>query len=274
MVTIAFRKGLVLTFGVINVIVSLDGMKEKETSLTSVCCGTTGPGGHPPTKVSQKMWCITCDGHVAYADLKKAQQVGDSFVVVDQQEVAVVRDSVLGATKKMLGLTVHPAAEVSEHTLQNDSVYLLSPEGAPQIGAYSLLLDTIARHEEYAFLTTWTPTSKASLFQLKVFNGGLVMQQLCWPEQVKSVPDLHVMEALPEHQQMLDQLLPTLSTPFEIENYANTYAKALADLVASKEAVAGITPETVKSIGTVKPMTGGVDLTAALQAMMGQAVGT
>lgn len=258
-----------LSFGILNVIVSADGMKDKESSLTSVCCGPNGGTEHAPTQIKQKLWCATCDAHVEYADIKKASMVGDQFVIVDQQEIATTRDKVLGATKKMLTLTVHPAQEVRESTLQGDNVYALTPEGAPQIGAYSLLLDAIERHgEDYAFLTTWTPTSKASLYQLKAFRGALVMQQLCWPEQVRAVADLNTIEATEEHRAMLDTLLTNVCQPFEVDQYADRYAAELASLLASKEAVGGVVLEKTKSDTKAPPSTGGVDLTAALSAML------
>lgn len=265
----AYRKGLVLTFGILNVIVSADGMKDKESSLVSVCCGPAN-GEHPPTKINQKLYCASCDDTVTYGDLKKASVVGDAFVVLEQQEVATVKDSALGATKKMLNVTLHPASEVASHTLQGDSVYVLTPEGSPQLGAYSLLLDTIARHEEIAFLTRWTPTSKVSPFQLKVFNGSLVMQQLCEPGNVRTAPVVDVIEALPEHQTMMDSLLPTLVTAFDPDAYNDQAGAALQALIASKEAVAGVTVEVPK--GTKAPVVAGsVDLTAALSAMLSAA---
>lgn len=266
----AYRKGLVLSFGILNVIVSADGMKDKESSLVSVCCGPDGGKEHAPTQIKQKLYCASCNDTVTYGDLKKAQVVGDQFVVVDQQELATTRDSVLGATKKMLTLTVHDAQEVAEHTLQGDSVYVLTPEGAPQIGAYSLLVDAIERHPEYAFLTTWTPTSKASLYQLKVFGGALVMSQVCWPEQVRSVPTIDTIEPSQDHQVMLDTLLTQVVQPFEPDQYADKYAAALAGLLAQKEAVAGVAAERSKSEAKAPASTGGVDLTQALAAMLGQ----
>lgn len=264
----AYRKDLVLAFQAINVIVSVTGMKDKDESLVSVCCGPL-TASHVPTKITQKLHCVTCNSAVEYSDLRKAQEVGGAFKVVDQQEVATARDIVLGATKKMLQVDVRDAAEVSASMLQGDSVYLVMPQGVSQIGAYSLLLDTITRHDELAFLTQWTPAFKCSPFQLKAFNGALVMQQLCAPEQVRAVPDLGVLEAAPAHQSMIDALLPTLVKPFVAAEYANNYAEALAALLATKQAVEGVTPSAQPAGPKAPTVSGGVDLTAALNAMLG-----
>lgn len=268
-----YRKGLLLSWGHINVVVSVDGLKDKPESLTTVCCGPVTE--HAPTQIATKNFCNTCVDPVtgdpgvivSYADLKKAKKVGEDFVVVDQQEVATVRDSVLGATKKMMGVTVHPSEEVVQHTLPDSQAYLLIPEGAAQIGAYSLLVDTIQRHPELAFCTTWSPTSKPNYYRLAVYHNALTLQQITSPSLVRAVADLGVIEALPEHQAKIDSFLGSMVEPFDLDAYGDRYSDALDALLASKEAVAGIALEKAK--GSVKaPSTpGGVDLMAALSAM-------
>ncbi len=273
----AFRKGLVLTFGMVNVIVSADSMKDKESSLVSVCCGITG-AEHDPTQVKQKLWCITCegtsatnDGTVAYADLKKAEVIGDSFKVIPKEAVSTAKDSVLGATKKMMSVIPHPADEVSVQMLQGDSVYLLTPEGAPQIGAYSLVLDAVERHPEVAFLVRWTPTSKVSTYQLQAFRGALVMRQLCEPEAVRAIAPIDTIEPSTDHQTMVDTLLTSMVQPFDADLYANKGAAALADVLATVQAVAGVTLDKEKAAPKLPSTGGGLDLTAALNAMLAQA---
>ena len=268
----AYRKGLVLTFGMVNVIVSADGLKESDKGLVSVCCGPLG-AEHDPTQIKQQLHCSTCDSVVAYSDLKKARIVGTDFEVADQQEVATAKDSVLGATKKMMVVTMHPAADVVTQVLPGDGGYLLSPEGNAQIGAYSLMLDTIERHPEIAFNVRWTPSSKVNDYRLVVFGGALTMQELCSPEKVKRIPDLGVLEALPEHQAMMDMLIPTMLAPYDPALYADQSAAALEALMASKQAVSGIVLEKNKTTA-VAPVAGGVDLTAALAAMSAAMLGT
>lgn len=263
----AYRKGLVLSFGLVNVIVSIDGAVAKDDSLATVCCGPAG-AEHVATQISQRRVCATC-GEVAYADLKKARKVGNDFQVIEQQEVASVRDAALGATKRMMTLTVHNAAEVDSSTLQGESVYYVSPDGAAQIGAYSLLLDAVSRHPEYAFLTQYTPTSRASMWQLKAFNGTLVISQRTWPENVKSAPDTHAVDPDPVLQGQLDQVIASMVKPFDVNDYRDTYREALAAAVAAKELVAGVSVERTKSDAPAAAPV--VDLSAALTQMLGNA---
>jgi non-homologous end joining protein Ku len=263
----AYRKGLVLSFGLVNVIVTLDGAVGKEESLTTVCCGPSG-AEHAPTQISQVRKCSTC-GEVSYGDLKKAEKVGADFRVVDQQEVAAVAEQALGATKKMLTLTVHDSAEVNTNTLQGESVYYVAPDGVAQVGAYSLLLDAVTRHPDKAFLTEYTPTSRASLWQLKAFQGSLVIEQRVWPEQVKAAPSTGAIEPDAGLQTQLDQVIGAMVKPFDPSAYRNDYAAALGQLLAGKEIVSGVTLERSKSEKTVAT-SGVVDLSATLAAMLGQ----
>lgn len=265
----AYRKGLVLSFGLVNVIVSIDGAVSREDSLTTVCCGPNGGTPHAPTQIRQERRCATC-GTVAYADLKKARLVGNDFQVIEQQEVATVRDAALGATKKMLTLTVHDATEVSSSTLQGESVYYVTPDGAPQIGAYSLLLDAVVRHPEYAFITQYTPTSRASMWQLRAFNGSLVIEQRVWPENVRTAPEVNAIEPDPTLRAQLDQVVASMVKPFDVTEYRDQYATALAAALAAKELEAGVTVEREKSSGAATP-TPVVDLSAALAQMLGSA---
>lgn len=263
----AYRKGLVLSLGMLNVIVSLDGAVGKEESLTTVC-----DQGHPPTPIQQQRYCKSCDNVVSYGDLKKAREVGTGqFQVVDQQEVATVKDQALGATKKMLQLTVHDATEVQAATLQGEGgVYYLEPEGPAQIGAYSLLLDALERHPDKAILTRWTPTSSVGTYQLKAFNGVLVLEKRCDPEQVKAAPSVSVIEPDAGLQAQMDMVLAAMEKPFDADAYRNEYAVQLEALLASKATVEGETVERTKSAGKTVATTGVVDLSATLAAMIGQ----
>lgn len=266
----AYRKGLVLSLGMLNVIVSLDGAVGKDDSLTTVCCG--GPTPHAPTPIRQERQCSHC-GTVSYADLKKAREIGSGqFQVVDQQEVATVKDQTLGATKKMLQLTVHPATEVQAATLQGEGgVYYLEPEGPAQIGAYSLLLDALQRHPEKAIVTRWTPTSSVGTYQLKAFNGVLVLEKRCDPEQVKAAPAVPVIEPDAGLQAQMDMVIEAMEKPFDAALYRNEYATALEALLASKDTVEGEHAERVKSDGKTVATAGVVDLSATLAAMLGGA---
>jgi DNA end-binding protein Ku len=274
----AYRKGLVLSFGLVNVIVSIDGAVGKEESLTSVCCGPTGGTQHAPTPISQVRTCKHCvtktnpAGIVEYADLKKAREVGSGqYQIADQQEVAATKDATLGATKKMLTLTVHDNTDVAANTLQGDGAYYISPEGPAQIGAYSLLLDAVKRNPDKAFLTQFTPTSSAGLWQLKAFGDVLVMEKRCWPEQVKAVPAVGAIEPDAGLQAQMDMVIESMAKSFDPADYRNTYAADLDALLTAKGTVEGEVAERKKSAEKSVATAGVVDLSSQLAAMLSAA---
>lgn len=264
----AYRKGLVLQFGLVTCIVQIDGATSKPDSLTSVCCGTPGATEHVPTPITQNVSCKTC-GLVSRSDLKKAREVGSGqYQVIDQQEVASVRDASMGATKKMMSLTIHDASEVDSRTVPGEQVYYVAPDGSAQVGAYSVLLDAVIRNPDKAFLTRYTPASSVSTFRLKAFNGQLVLEKAVDPENVKPATFTDAIEPDAGIQSQMDMVIAQMTTAFDPSAYGNTYAKALDALLSSKEAVEGEVIE--KSSRTEKTVatTGVVDLSAQLAAML------
>lgn len=270
----AFRKdiNITLTHGLINIsaTVSINGATEAEQSLTSVCVGTPlGVPDHAPTPLKQHMNCKHC-GPISYADIKKAKVSGDQYTVVDKEEVAAAHEQVVGTSKKLLGLTVHDAEEVFMATLPGKSLYYVEPQGAGQLAGYGLLYDVVSRHPERAFLTEFTPTSRAGLYQLRAFNGALVLQSLYWPEDVKAAPVTQAIVPDTGLQGQLDGLLEVMAQPFAPEHYRNDYASALTALLASKEAVIGeVTESSGPRTKTAATTVGAVDLSAQLAALLG-----
>lgn len=265
----AYRKGVVLTFGMISTICNVESAIEKEASLTTVCCGPEG-SPHAPTQIKQAIKCATC-GEVGYGEVKKAKQEGESFVVIEQDEVAGVKNSTVAATKKLINVTPHDAAEVSSQTLPGDSVYFLVPSDSAQSPAYSMLLDTLDRHPEVAMLCQWTPSSRTNVYQITVHedasgNKALVMEQRARTENIKEcVVDTTDIGA--DIQGQIDSILPAMVKPFDPATYADQYGKALDSLIASREAVEGVVNEKTKAGPRTTPAAGGVDLMGQLAAM-------
>jgi non-homologous end joining protein Ku len=264
----AFRKGVVVQLGMVTMIADVDTAVRKEESLKTVCTGGCGRE-HAPATINQRRICTESGDEVPYTSIKKAKLVGTQFVVIDEEEVADAKNASLGATKKVIGLTPHPVEGVEGKILPGGSIYALSPSDPAQTQAYSMLHDTITRHPEIVLLGLWTPTSRASLFRFATFGDALVM------EQQHRTADINISEPMippipAPMQAQVDLLLPMMMQPFDPATYADTYAAALADLIASKEAVDGIVGDKPKSDRTPTGV-GGVDLMAQLAAAVEQA---
>lgn len=261
----AFRKGIVVQLGMITAIMDLESATVKDdTGLKQVCTGTNG-AEHTPEAIKQKKFCSHC-GEVAYSDIKKAKIVGTSFQIVEAEEVAEVKDATLGASKKMVSLTPHPTESVEGKILPSGTLYTLQPSDAAQMGAYSMLHDTITRHPEVTMLGLWTPTSRKSLFRLGTYGDALVFDQQYRTEEIKVVEPVTPPLAA-AMQTQVDMLLPMMLQPFDAATYADDYSAKLAELLASREAVEGAATERSKSAPKM-PTGVGADLGAALAAML------
>lgn len=261
----AFRKGIVVQLGMITAIMNIESAIEKEDAgLKQVCTGTGG-ADHAPVQVKQKKHCAEC-GEIDYSDIKKAKIVGTSFQVVDVDEVADVKDATLGASKKMITLTPHPTDDVEGKILPSGTVYTLQPSDNAQMGAYSMLHDTLNRHPEITMLGLWTPVSRKTLYRLGTYGDALVLDQQYRTEEIKVVePATPPLD--PAMQTQVDMLLPMMLQPFDPATYADDYAAKLAELLASREAVEGVATERSKSEAKVSTSVG-ADLGAQLAAML------
>lgn len=272
----AYRKGLVLSFGVLSCTVNLDGALSKEASLKTLCIGKGGKE-HAPVPIKQKMQCGQCAlddpkvlGLVSASDLVKGKEVGDNqYAIVAAEEIKSAQDAALGTSKKLLGLTPHLATDVASKTLPVGSVYFLEPENSAQIGPYSILLDTAERLTHVTFTCQWSPVSKVGLWQLTAYDGVLALEGRTWPEEVKPRPSTGAVEVSEAHQAQMDMLLASLVQPFDPSTYRNVYRDTLADLVAKKDLLTGLEVEgATKAPRTAAGTPGAVDLSATLNAML------
>lgn len=265
----AYRTGIVLKMGAVMAQVDVNSGVEKEAALKTVCVGMDAASAHVPTPIRQRTSCPECN-NFEYATFKKARVEGrNSYVVIEQEEVAQTRADAVGMTKEIIELSAHPVEEVREQTVQGDgSVYYLTPAKAALAPLLDLLRDTMFRHPELAFMGLWTPSSRPNLYEFKLFGNTLVMEGRARTESLKIVqqPVGDVAEVV---QAQMDALLPTMTVPFDPATYADTYQTKLAELVAARQAVDGAAP--TKSTATVTALPGVVDLSALLQGALDSA---
>lgn len=264
----AYRKGIVVQLGMITAIVDVDSAISKDDAgLKQVCTGTAD-AEHAPEQIKQKKTCGQC-GEVPYSQVRKAKVTGSSYQIVDTEELGDARDATLGASKKMVTLTPHPTEDVDGKVLPSGTVYTLSPSDQAQMGAYSMLHDTLVRHPEVTMLGLWTPVSRKGLYRLSTYGSALVLDQQYRAEEIKVVePATPALAAAVQTQ--VDMLLPMMVLPFDPATYADDYSAKLGELLASREAVEGVASERVKSEPKV-PTGVGADLGAQLAAMLAAA---
>lgn len=256
------RKDIALTLGLVSTTVRLTAATptKKRESLKMLCVGTD-EAPHGPTPVRQQWHCDSCGGEVDRDNLKRGQAQGDAWLVVDQSEVAEAR-AVTADYKKKIVLVPHPIAEVLANTRSGDKVYYLQPQGDGSV--YALIREAIETHPELAFTALYTPTSRASMFQLTV-RGHVIMleERVADADAYLPLPEFEA-RADPAFSELLDQAVNSMVAPFDPATYEDAYEHAIEALLASKQpATSGETVATpVKT-----PAAGNEALLAALKKM-------
>lgn len=264
----SFRNGVVLQLGAIATTVNIDSAVQAETSLKTVCRGVGT--SHPPAPIKNNPTCPSC-GNTDYGSFEKARLVGKSeYAVIGADEVLATRETAVGATKEIISLSIHKADEARSQVIQGDnSTYYLSPGKPALMPLYSLIVDLLHRHPEYALMGLWTPTSRAGLYEVRAFGDTLVMEPRARTETLK-IAQQPIVPIDANQQAMADTIAASLVTPFDPATYADTYQANLEALIASKTTEEGLSVTRSKSSTAAVP-TGAVDLTALLQGALGAA---
>lgn len=260
----AYAKGVALSFGLLACTVSVHNALDKAKSGNKLICTGTNDKAHTASQVTQANKCATC-GEIGYTQIKKGRPVEGGFVVITAEEsTQAASDAMLG--KRVSALTAHPAEPLEASTVPGEKLYYLTPDPGSDV-PYAALVALVTRHPELAFVSLWTPSSRASQFRLVVREGVLAMQERVRQENVRSVPTVTA-EAPEAMIAMAEQVLalPGFVIDYDASTYADTYEANIAAIVAAKEVTPGESSTPTASV-TALP-TAASNAMAALQAML------
>jgi DNA end-binding protein Ku len=160
-----------------------------------------------------------------------------------------------------------PASQVDP--VYFDKAYYLGPEkgGAK---AYRLLAEALTQSGKAA-LARYAARGKQYLVLIRPRSGRLVMQQLCYPDEVRSVEEIVVDSPEPKETevQLALQLIEQTSSPaFHPENYEDAVKKRVLEAIEQK--VAG---GQIHAAAPAEPQAQVIDLVDALKASLAAAKG-
>ncbi len=258
----ALAKGVALTFGLVSCPVSVYNALDKAVSGNKQVC--TGPAGeeHAVALVTQANTCASC-GTVPYTQIKKGRPVDGGYVIITEAE-ATEASAEASIWKRRSDLTAHAAEEVESTTTPGEKLYYLVPEAGAEV-PYAVLAHLVSAHPELAFVSLWTPRSRAGQFRLLVRQGVLTWQERVRQENVRSVPEVTA-EAPEAMIGMAEQVLglPGMIITYDAATYADTYEAKIAEIVAAKDVLVGDTPLDTPSAAPAVA----TSAMAALQAML------
>ncbi len=248
-----------ISFGLVNVPVKLMGaVSPKDVRFNQLEAGTGA-------RVKQKRVSAETGEEVPFDQIVKGYEISpDNYVVIEPQELEALDP------KASRSIEIEDFVDLDQiDPLYFERPYYLVPDkgGAK---AYALLLEAMKESHKVGIARLVLRT-KQYLAAIRPLGDALVLETLLYPDEV-TLPD--EIEGLPRDDveiqdrelKIARQLIESLSTEFEPENYRDEYRERVLELIEQKAEGKQI----VTQPATEEP-TKVVDLMAALEASLAQA---
>jgi DNA end-binding protein Ku len=248
-----------ISFGLVNVPVKLMGaVSPKDVRFNQLEAGTGA-------RIKQKRVSAETGEEVPFEQIVKGYEISpDNYVVIEPQELEALDP------KATRSIEIEDFVDLDQiDPLYFERPYYLVPDkgGAK---AYALLLEAMKESQKVGIARLVLRT-KQYLAAILPLGDALVLETLLYPDEV-SLPD--EIEGLPRDDveiqdrelKIARQLIESLSTEFEPENYRDEYRERVLELIEQKAEGKQI----VTQPATEEP-TKVVDLMAALEASLAQA---
>jgi DNA end-binding protein Ku len=249
---------LTLSFGLVSIPVKLYSATETSSSVKFNLLAKDG------SRLKQQYVSEKDQTVVARADMVKGYEFEkDRFVLFSAEELKALEEASSPAIEIMAFIP-----EKSVDPLFYDKAYLLAPDkrgGKP----YALLAEAMRKSGRCA-LAKWAWKSKQVVVQVRPVEDGLVLQQLLYADEVRSLKDLAIepVTVTAGELQLALQLIDQISQDaYDPSQYADEERKRI--LAAIDEKIAG--KQVVASAHDEAPSTAQViDLMEALRASLGK----
>ncbi|KSU84810.1 MULTISPECIES: Ku protein [Fictibacillus] len=245
-----------ISFGLVNIPIKLFAATEdkdiKMRYLHKKC--------HNPIKYEKT--CPVCEQHVEQEDIVKGYEYEPGkFVLIEKEDL----DKIAGIKNKSIEIIDFVSLEEIDPIYFNRS-YFIGP-GENGTKPFTLLKEAMKESGRIG-LAKITIRSKESLAAVRVYDKGLVMETIYYPDEVRNVDHVpgidEEVQVNDKELEMAKQLIEQLTTEFEPEKYKDEYREALLEIIDSK-----ISGKEVQ-ISEERPRTNVVDLMEALQASIDQ----
>lgn len=245
-----------ISFGLVNIPIKLFAATEdkdiKMRYLHKKC--------HNPIKYEKT--CPVCEEHVEQDDIVKGYEYEPGkFVLVEKEDL----DKISGTKNKAIEIIDFVSLQEIDPIYFNRS-YFIGP-GENGTKPFTLLKKAMEESGKIG-LAKITIRSKESLAAVRVYDKGLVMETIYYPDEVRNVNHVPGIEdevsVNDKELEMAKQLIEQLTTAFDPEKYKDEYREALLEIIDSK-----ISGKEIK-VSEERPRTNVVDLMEALQASIDQ----
>ncbi|WP_458412879.1 Ku protein [Schinkia sp. CFF1] len=245
-----------ISFGLVNIPINLFAATEnKDISFRSIhkeC--------HSPIKYEKV--CPVCNREVQNDEVIKGYEYEPGkFVVISNEELKEI------APESNKTIEIIDFVKLEEiDPIYFEKSYFLGPQDNG-LKSYHLLKQAMNKTGKIG-LAKITIRSKESLAAVRVYQNGLLLETIFYPNEVRHLEQVPgIDEDIKVEQKEMDmatQLIEQLTTPFVPEKYTNDYQSALMELIEAKVSDEDITIPKEATKSNV------VDLMAALQASIDQ----
>jgi DNA end-binding protein Ku len=201
---------------------------------------------------------------VDYADIVKGTEVADgTFVMIEQEEL----DSI--APGRSRSLEIHTFVDLTEiDPIYYEKTYYLEPASDETAKTYALLRDAMAKANRAA-IGTLVMRGKEYLAAIRPDDSILVLETMFFADEIRDPRDeLNRVpsraKARPQEVKMAEQLIESMTEPWNPKDFRDTYTDRVKKLVAAKKkgkevTVAEAPPEATNVIDLMAVLKASVD---------------
>jgi DNA end-binding protein Ku len=244
-----------ISFGLVNVPIKLYSATSQKTVRFHQLHAKDG------VRIQQKRFCPADGEEVSYDDLVKGYEVApDRYVIIRQEELDALDP------RHTKTIDIESFVELADiDPVYYDSAYHVAPAtgGAKP---YALLLSAMEQAGKVA-IGRFVLRTRQQLCALRPAGGVLVLSTMLFgdevnaPERLDELDGLGDVEANRAEVAMAEQLIESLSTPFDPSAYRDEYRERVLDLIERKAAGEEIAVQPAAAAPAAVP-----DLMAALEA--------
>ena len=249
---------LTLSFGLVSIPVKLYSATESSSSIRFNLLAKDG------SRLKQQYVSEKDQSVVQRADMVKGYEFEkDKFVLFSAEELKALEESSTHAIEIVAFIP-----EKAVDPIYYDKAYLLAPDkrgGKP----YALLMEAMRKSGRCA-LAKWAWKSKQYVVQVRPVEDGLVLQQLLYADEVRSLKDLNIepVTVTPSELQLALQLIEQISEDsYDPEQYVDEEKQrilaAIDEKITGKQVIASARHEEPSSAQVI-------DLMDALRASLGK----
>ena len=191
--------------------------------------------------------------------VKGYEYAKDQYLIINEEEL----DALELATSRSMDITEFVPLDSVDPLYFENGYYLAPDKGAER--AYKLLAAALT-DARYAAVAKYVARGKQQLVVFRPLNGSIVMQQLRYAEEVKTLGEIPIPDATVTDAELglAKQFITAMAKPkFDITQYKDEYCERLRDMLDRK-----IKGEAVDLTPQPAPVSKVVDLMEALKASL------